>query len=65
MHMCRSASVGDVHHFLFDCPAYTHIKGAFAALFQGCPHTVASLINGNNPTVFYCSGKVLQDLLLT
>ena len=57
-HVCRSSSVTSVtstvedeHHFLFECPAYTHITVVFAALFQVCPHTISSLINSNNPTV--------------
>ena len=33
--VCQSSSVEDEHHCLFDCPAYTYRRGAFASLFQG------------------------------
>ena len=50
-HVCRSSYVEDEHHSLFDCPEYAHIRDTFAALSQGCPHTVAFFINSNNLTV--------------
>ena len=57
-HVCQSSSVEDEHHFLFDCSVYAHIRDTFADLFQGCPHTVASFINNNNPTVL---GRYLRN----
>ena len=50
-HVCRSSSVEDEHHFSFECPAYAHIRGVFATLSQGGPHTVGSLVNSSNPTL--------------
>lgn len=41
--MCRSSSVEDVHYFLFDCSAYTHTRGAFAALFHTAVSTAGTL----------------------
>ena len=34
-----------------DVGRYAHNRGASATLFQGGPHTVASLINSSNPTL--------------
>ena len=47
-HVCRSSSVEDEHHFLFDSPVYARIRDTFTALFQECSHTVASCINSNS-----------------
>lgn len=37
--------------FFFDCPAYAYIRSALAALFQGCPHKVASIFTSSNPVL--------------
>ena len=57
-YVCRSSSVEDEHHFLFDCPVYAHIRDAFATLFQEGPHKVASLIDSSNPTLL---GRYLSN----
>ena len=46
--VCKSGCVENEHHFLFDCPAYAHIRYSHATLFQGI-QTVSSVINSNNP----------------
>ncbi len=32
--VCMSGSVEDEHHFLFDCPAYSHILKQYTHLFH-------------------------------
>ena len=46
--VCKSACVENEHQFLFDCPAYAHIRYSHATLFHGI-QTVSSVINSNNP----------------
>ena len=46
--VCKSGCVENEHHFLFDCPAYAHIRYSHATLFHGI-QTVSSVINSNNP----------------
>ena len=46
--VCKSGCVENEHHFLFDCPAYAHIRYNHATLFHGI-QTVSSVINSNNP----------------
>ena len=45
--VCKSGCVENEHHFLFDCPAYAHIRYSHATLFHGM-QTVSSVINSNN-----------------
>ena len=33
-HVCLACSVEDEHHFIFDCPAYSHIRDQHDNLFQ-------------------------------
>ena len=51
-HVCQSLFVEDEQYFLFECPLYAQTTGTIAALFQEQPHSVASLINNNDPTMY-------------
>lgn len=43
-----STSVEDEHHFLFDCPAYMHIRDKHAPLFQAATPSVALFVNNSD-----------------
>ena len=55
--VCKSGCVESEHHFLFDCPAYAHIRYSRAILFHGI-QTVFSVINSNNPCLL---GRYLRQ----
>ena len=57
--VCKSGCVENEHHFLFDCPAYAHIRycNSHATLFHGI-QTVSSVINSNNPCLL---GRYLRQ----
>ena len=42
--VCQSGSLEDEHHFLFDCPAYSHMRSDYSKLFQHPAPTVASFL---------------------
>ena len=42
--VCKSECVANEHHFLFDCPAYAHIRYNHATLFHGI-QTVSAVVN--------------------
>ena len=46
--VCCSISVEDERHFLFDCPAYIHIRDKHAPLFQAATPSVASFVNNSD-----------------
>ncbi len=46
---CFTCSVEDEHHFLFDCPAYCHIRDQHSNLFQHSSPTVASFVATGQP----------------
>ena len=47
--VCLTCSVEDEHHFLFDCPAYCHIRDQHSNLFQHSSPTVASFLATSQP----------------
>ena len=55
--VCKSGCVENEHHFLFDCPAYAHIRYSHATLFHGI-QTVSSVINSNSPCLL---GRYLRQ----
>ena len=46
--VCLSTAVEDEQHFLFDCPAYAHLRISHAELFHNNHCTVASFVNSSN-----------------
>ncbi len=46
-----SGSVEDEHHFLFDCPAYSHIRQQYSHLFQQASSSVAAFLATDQPNV--------------
>ena len=53
----KSECVEDEHHFLFDCPAYAHIRYNHATLFHGI-QTVSAVVNNDNPCLL---GRYLRQ----
>ena len=53
--VCMSDSVEDEHHFLFDCPAYSHIRQQYSHLLKGNFHqaspSVATFLATDQPNV--------------
>lgn len=43
--LCCRCAFEDLHHVLFDCPAYAHIRASHSPLFQHTLRTVASILN--------------------
>ncbi len=50
-HVCMSGSVEDEHHFLFDCPAYSHIRQQYSHLFHQASPSVATFLATDQPNV--------------
>lgn len=46
-----SGSVEDKHHFLFDCPAYSHIRQQYSHLFHQASLSVATFLAIEQPNV--------------
>ncbi len=46
-----SGSVEDEHHFLFDCPAYSHIRQQYSHLFHQASPSVATFLATDQPNV--------------
>ena len=46
-----SSSVENEHHFLFDCPAYNHIRQQYSHLFHQASLSVATFLATNQPNV--------------
>ena len=46
-----SGSVEDKHHFLFNCPAYSHIRQQYSHLFQQASSSVAAFLATDQPNV--------------
>ena len=55
--VCKSECVENEHHFLFDCPAYAHIRYNHATLFHGI-QTVSAVVNNDNPCLL---GRYLRQ----
>ena len=55
--VCKSECVENEHHFLFDCPAYAHIRYNHAKLFHGI-QTVSAVVNNDNPCLL---GRYLRQ----
>ena len=58
--VCMSGSVEDEHHFLFDFPAYSHIRQQYSHLFHQASPSVATFLatdqpNGQLPQELFCS----------
>ena len=49
--VCMSGSVEDEHHFLFDCPAYCHIRQQYSHLFHQASSSVAAFLATDQPNV--------------
>ena len=46
-----SGLVEDEHHFLFDCPAYSHIRQQYSHLFHQASPSVATFLATDQPNV--------------
>ena len=55
--VCMSGSVEDEHHFLFDCPAYSHIRQQYSHLFHQASSSVAAFLATDQPNVVGSSLK--------
>ena len=49
--VCMSGSVEDEHHFMFDCPAYSHICQQYSRLFHQASSSVAAFLANHQPNV--------------
>ncbi len=49
--LCHSRSAEDEHHFLFDCPVYSHIRDRHPAVFQTPSPTVARKLATTEPNL--------------
>ena len=49
--VCGSNTAEDEHHFLFDCPAYCHVRNNFDAVFWGPAPTLSSFSTLHDPKV--------------
>jgi len=47
--VCMSGSVENEHHFLFDCPAYSHIHQQYSHHFHQASSSVAAFLAVTNP----------------
>ena len=56
--VCGSHTAEDEHHFLFDCPAYCHIRNNFDAIFWGPVPTLSSFFALHDPKVI---GRFLKE----
>ena len=56
--VCGSNTAEDEHHFLFDCPAYCHIRNNFDAIFWGPAPTLSSFFALHDPKVI---GRFLKE----
>ncbi len=56
-----SGSVEDEHHFLLDCPAYSHIRQQYSHLFHQASSSVAAFLATDQPNVV---GRCISTLVL-
>ncbi len=49
--MCMSGSVGDKHHFLYDCPTYSHMRQQYSHLFHQASSSLAAFLATDQPNV--------------
>ena len=57
--MCKSSQhVEDEHHFIFDCPLYSHIRARHASLFQQTSSVSNFLLGVNQMHVVVSLGAV-------
>ena len=49
--VCMSGSVEDKHHFLFDCPTYSHIRQQYSHLFHQASPSVEIFLATDHPNV--------------